>query len=297
MRKRVTKAIFPVAGLGTRFLPATKSIPKEIMTLVDRPLIQYAIDEAREAGIKEFIFVTARGKGALEDYFDSAPELEKSLRLKGKTDLLRELRRTDMDSGAIAYIRQREARGLGHAVYCARRLVAPNEPFAVLLPDDVIAGKVGCLKQMVDAYAETGGNMVAVMKVPRKQTSSYGVIDPGQKDGRVIEVKGMVEKPKAEDAPSNMAVIGRYILRPAIFQTLRRLPTGAGGEVQLTDAISAQIETDGVYGYNFAGQRFDCGSKAGYLQATVAFGLGREELHDELRGFLDTVTGVRHAAE
>ncbi len=298
MNNKVTKAIFPVAGLGTRFLPATKSIPKEIMTLVDRPLIQYAIDEAREAGITDFIFVTARGKSALEDYFDSAPELEKSLKAKGKTGLLEELRHTDMESGAIAYIRQREARGLGHAVWCARRLVAPNEPFAVLLPDDVIAGRVGCLKQMVDAYQEVGGNMVATMEVAPGQISNYGVIDPSGSNGRLVTARGMVEKPSAKDAPSNLAVIGRYILRHEVFDELKEQKTGAGGEVQLTDAICAQIgKSAPVSGYRFEGNRFDCGSKAGYLQATVAFGLARAELHGEFRSYLESITHLPRAAE
>ena len=298
MNNKVTKAIFPVAGLGTRFLPATKSIPKEIMTLVDRPLIQYAIDEAREAGITDFIFVTARGKSALEDYFDSNPELEKTLKAKGKSDLLSELQRTDMESGTIAYIRQREAHGLGHAVWCARRLVAPDEPFAVLLPDDVIAGRVGCLKQMVEAYQEVGGNMVAAMEVAPDQVSNYGVIDPSESHGRLITAKGMVEKPDADAAPSNLAVIGRYILRAEVFTALKSQKAGAGGEVQLTDAICAQVGGEGpVTGYRFEGDRFDCGSKAGYLQATVAFGLARAELHDEFRTFLDSVTHVAHAAE
>jgi len=298
MNTKVTKAIFPVAGLGTRFLPATKSIPKEIMTLVDRPLIQYAIDEAREAGITDFIFVTARGKSALEDYFDSNPELEKSLFSKGKTELLKQLRDTDMESGAIAYIRQREALGLGHAVWCARRLIAPDEPFAVLLPDDVIAGQVGCLKQMIEAYQEVGGNMVAAMEVPPEQVSSYGVIDPIESNGRIVTAKGMVEKPNADVAPSNLAVIGRYILRPEIFDALKGQSAGAGGEVQLTDAICAQIGTGTpVTGYRFDGNRFDCGSKAGYLQATVAFGLARAELHDEFRTFLDSITHMQQVAE
>ncbi len=297
MVNKVTKAIFPVAGLGTRFLPATKSIPKEIMTLVDRPLIQYAIDEAREAGITDFIFVTARGKSALEDYFDSNPELETSLLAKGKTGLLAELRRTDMESGAIAYIRQREARGLGHAVWCARRLVAPDEAFAVLLPDDVIAGRIGCLKQMIGAYQDVGGNMVATMEVAPDQISNYGVIDPSGINGRVVTAKAMVEKPDADNAPSNLAVIGRYILRPQIFEALKQQKAGAGGEVQLTDAISAQIGTTPVTGYRFEGERFDCGSKAGYLQATVAFGLARAELHDEFRTYLQSITHMPRAAE
>ena len=286
MRKKVTKAIFPVAGLGTRFLPATKSVPKEIMTLVDRPLIQYAIDEAREAGIKEFIFVTSRGKGALEDYFDHAPVLEQELRKKNKTELLDVLKSTNMDSGAIAYIRQHRALGLGHAVWCARRLIA-NEPFAVILPDDVIAGETPCLKQMVEAYAETGGNMVAAMEVTPEQTSSYGVLDIQDDMGDMVSVKGMVEKPPMDEAPSNLAVIGRYILSPNVLGNLNRIKAGSGGEIQLTDAIADEIAQENpVYGFRFKGTRFDCGSKAGFLQATVAFALARPELRDDLSQYL-----------
>lgn len=297
MKKKVTKAIFPVAGLGTRFLPATKSVPKEIMTLVDRPLIQYAIDEARAAGIKEFIFVTSRGKGALEDYFDHAHELENTLRKKGKTDLLQKLKATNMDSGEIAYIRQHKALGLGHAVWCARRLLA-NEPFAVILPDDVIAADTPCLQQMVEAHAELGGNMVAAMEVPDEKTSSYGVLDIKEDMGSVVSVKGMVEKPDADKAPSNLAVIGRYILSPDVMGHLNKIKTGAGGEVQLTDAIAQEITSaDNVYGFRFKGQRFDCGSKAGFLQATVAFGLAHEELRDEFQDYLTDLGSVRNAAQ
>jgi len=297
MKRKVTKAIFPVAGLGTRFLPATKSIPKEIMTLVDRPLIQYAIDEARAAGIEEFMFVTSRGKGALEDYFDHAHELEANLIRAGKSDLLEILQATNMDSGAIAYVRQHKALGLGHAVWCASRLIG-DEPFAVLLPDDVIAAEKPCLQQMVEAYAETGGNMVAAMEVPADKASSYGVLDIREDMGSLVSVKGMVEKPKAEDAPSNLAVIGRYILSPQVLTNLEAKQKGAGGEIQLTDAIAQEIVTsDNVYGYRFRGQRFDCGSKAGYLQATVAFGLARSELRDEFQQFLLEMTAMRKAAE
>jgi len=286
MKKRVTKAIFPVAGLGTRFLPATKSVPKEIMTLVDRPLIQYAIDEARAAGIKEFIFVTSRGKSALEDYFDMAPHLENELRKKDKTDLLEELKSTNMDSGAIAYIRQQRALGLGHAVWCARRLVG-NEPFAVILPDDVIAAEKPCLQQMVEAHAETGGCMVAAMEVPTEKASSYGVIDIKEDLGTMVSVNGLVEKPPADEAPSNLAVIGRYILTPKVMQNLNKIKSGSGGEIQLTDAIDAELaEGRDVFGFRFRGQRFDCGSKAGFLQATVAFGLAREDLREEFDGYL-----------
>ena len=297
MRKKVTKAIFPVAGLGTRFLPATKSVPKEIMTLVDRPLVQYAIDEAREAGIKEFIFVTSRGKGALEDYFDQAPILEQELRKKGKDALLETLKHTNMESGAIAYIRQHQALGLGHAVWCARRLIA-NEPFAVILPDDVIAAETPCLKQMVEAYSETGGNMVAAMEVAPEKAGAYGVLDVKNDMGSVVEARGMVEKPAMGEAPSNLAVIGRYILEPSVLRNLNKMKHGAGGEIQLTDAIAQDIEKDvPVYGYRFRGQRFDCGSKAGFLQATVSFALAREELRDELLGYLNGVIGTRKAAE
>ncbi|WP_377509847.1 UTP--glucose-1-phosphate uridylyltransferase GalU [Octadecabacter sp. R77987] len=297
MKKKVTKAIFPVAGLGTRFLPATKSVPKEIMTLVDRPLIQYAIDEARAAGIKEFIFVTSRGKSALEDYFDHSPELENNLRKKGKDDLLEVLKTTNMDSGAIAYIRQHKALGLGHAVWCARRLVG-NEPFAVILPDDVIAAEKPCLQQMVEAHAETGGCMVAAMEVPQDKASSYGVLDIKEDMGSMVSVKGMVEKPPADEAPSNLAVIGRYILTPKIMQNLNRIKSGTGGEIQLTDAIAEEIAQDrDVYGFRFRGQRFDCGSKAGFLQATVAFGLAREDLREEFGQYLGEMMSMRQAAQ
>jgi UTP--glucose-1-phosphate uridylyltransferase len=296
MRRKVTKAVFPVAGLGTRFLPATKSVPKEIMTLVDRPLVQYAIDEARAAGIKEFIFITSRGKSALEDYFDESPILERELRKKGKLDILEDLKSTNMESGAIAYMRQHKALGLGHAVWCARRLIG-DEPFAVMLPDDVISAEKPCLQQMVEAYEETGGNMVAAMEVPRDKTSSYGILDVKEDMGAMVSVKNMVEKPKVEDAPSNLAVIGRYILDPQVLKNLNKLKSGAGGEIQLTDAIAQEIDGTGVYGYRFRGQRFDCGSKAGFLQATVAFGLARDDLKDDLRGFLDSVMQIDNAAE
>lgn len=297
MRRKVTKAIFPVAGMGTRFLPATKSVPKEIMTLVDRPLVQYAIDEAREAGIKEFIFVTSRGKGALEDYFDHAPQLEQTLRKKGKTELLETLQNTNMDSGEIAYIRQHKALGLGHAVWCARRLIA-NEPFAVMLPDDVISGETPCLKQMVEAYAETGGNMVAAMEVEPERASSYGMLDVSEDLGQLVKVQGMVEKPDADKSPSNLAVIGRYILSPSVLRHLNQIKTGSGGEIQLTDAIARDIEDgENVYGYRFRGQRFDCGSKSGFLQATVAFGLARDDLRDDLSSYLQSIMQVDKAAE
>jgi UTP--glucose-1-phosphate uridylyltransferase len=297
MTRRVTKAVFPVAGLGTRFLPATKSIPKEIMTLVDRPLIQYAIDEARAAGITEFIFVTSRGKSALEDYFDHAPELEAALREKNKADLLAALTASNMDSGAIAYVRQHRPLGLGHAVWCANRMIG-DEPFAVILPDDVIAAEKPCLQQMTEAYAETGGCMVAAMEVPPAKTSSYGILDIGTDSGPLMKVNAMVEKPAPGTAPSNLAVIGRYILTPQVLCHLDRMQAGAGGEIQLTDAIAEEIRLGApVNGLRFTGERFDCGSKAGFLQATVAFGLARPDLRDEFSAYLRDLTALRKAAE
>ncbi len=300
---RVTKAIFPVAGLGTRFLPATKSIPKEILPLVDKPLIQYAIDEARAAGITEFVFVTARGKSALEDYFDGAPELEAQLRKKNKTDLLDLLKQTDMESGRVAYVRQTRALGLGHAVWCARNLVRPTEPVAVILPDDVILAPTPCLAQMVEAYEGLGsqGAMVATMQVAGKAISSYGVIDPDPQAAltrRLVPARGLVEKPAIIDAPSDLAVIGRYILPPTIFKTLSRKTVGTGGEIQLTDAISAEITAGRpVWGFRFEGQRFDCGSQAGYLQATVCLGLSDPDLSGEFEEFLASLHPQRIAAE
>ena len=298
MGRKVTKAIFPVAGLGTRFLPTTKSIPKEMLSLVDKPLIQYAIDEARAAGIKEFIFVTSRGKGSLEDYFDHAHELESSLKKAGKTELLEILRATNMDSGAIAYIRQHKALGLGHAVWCARRLLSDDEPFAVVLTDDVIQGEPPCLQQMIEAYNETGGSMVATMEVAPEKASAYGVLDVAEDMGAIVRAKGMVEKPAQGTAPSNLAVIGRYILAPTVMKNLNKLKQGAGGEIQLTDAIAEEIQAGrDVFGLRFRGQRFDCGSKAGFLQATVAFGLERDELKDEFAEYLHQVMAMQRAAE
>ncbi|MEM9138225.1 MAG: UTP--glucose-1-phosphate uridylyltransferase GalU [Pseudomonadota bacterium] len=284
---RVTKAIFPVAGMGTRFLPATKSMPKEMLPLVDRPLIQYAVDEARAAGIEDFIFVTAKGKSALEDYFDASPVLEQELRRKNKPDLLAEVENATMASGAIAYIRQQEALGLGHAVHCAARLIG-DEPFAVLLPDDVIAADKPCLAQMVEAYEAhgQGGSMVAAMEVAPAETASYGVIDPSDDLGTLVMAKGLVEKPKPEVAPSALAVIGRYILSPQVMKTLDDGKTGAGGEIQLTDAIAAQVGHAPVMGFRFQGTRFDCGSKSGFLRATIAYGLARDELAGDLAEYI-----------
>jgi UTP--glucose-1-phosphate uridylyltransferase len=281
----IRKAVFPVAGMGTRFLPATKSIPKEMLPLVDRPLIQYAVDEARAAGIEEFIFVTAAGKGALEDYFDTAAALENRLEKSGKSDALAALERTRMPEGALSFVRQNNPLGLGHAVRLARRLVG-GEPFAVLLPDDVIRAPQGALSQMVNAHAKTKGHMVATMDVPRAKTASYGVLDVASEKGRIAKARGLVEKPQPAHAPSTSAVIGRYILEPSIFDRLANLGPGAGGELQLTDAINADVQTTAVNGYRFAGERFDCGSIQGFVQATAAFALDRPELQGELRAFL-----------
>ena len=297
MQKSITKAIFPVAGLGTRFLPATKSIPKEILTLVDRPLIQYAIDEARAAGITEFIFVTARGKSALEDYFDRAPQLETELRKKGKAKLLQILETTNMDSGSIAYIRQHSALGLGHAVWCARKLIG-NEPFAVILPDDVIAAEKPCLQQMIEAYEETGGCMVAAMEVPRNQTPFYGILDVANQFGDLLQVQQMMEKPLLGREPSNLAVIGRYILTPSVMDNIGNLKSGSGGEIQLTDAIAQEIKQGRpVNGFRFSGRRFDCGSKSGFLQATLFFALGRHDLRADLIDYLHETLASEKAAQ
>lgn len=282
----IRKAVFPIAGMGTRFLPATKTIPKEMLPLVDRPLIQYAVDEARAAGIEEFIFVTAAGKGALEDYFDTAAALEQRLTANGKTSALAALEGTRMAEGALSFVRQNNPLGLGHAVRLAKRLIG-NEPFAVLLPDDVIRGPQGALSQMVAAHASHRGHMVATMDAPRAATSSYGILDVDQTKGRLALARGVVEKPRPENAPSTSAIVGRYILEPSIFDRLANIGPGAGGELQLTDAISADLKSVGVTGYRFEGERFDCGSVQGFVQATVAFALDRTDLHGELSRFLD----------
>lgn len=281
----IRKAVFPVAGMGTRFLPATKSIPKEMLPLVDRPLIQYAVDEAREAGIEEFIFVTAAGKGALEDYFDTAAALENTLEARGKTAALEAITRTRMPEGALSFVRQSKPLGLGHAVGLAARLVG-DEPFAVLLPDDVIRAPRGALSQMVEAHARNRGHMVATMKVAREQTSSYGILDVSQEAGKLTRARGMVEKPDPAGAPSTHAVVGRYILEPSIFEALASIEPGAGGELQLTDAMNADLPAAGVSGFRFDGERFDCGNVQGFVQATAAFALDRAELAGELSDFL-----------
>ena len=281
--KPVRKAVFPVAGLGTRFLPATKAIPKEMLTVVDRPLIQYAVDEAKEAGVEQMIFVTGRGKGALEDHFDIAYELEAVMRSRGKS--LEPLGITRFPPGAIASVRQQEPLGLGHAVWCAREIVG-DEPFAVLLPDDLMVGTPGCLAQMVEAHRQVGGNIICAQEVPRERTSSYGIITPGGRDGRLTEVKGLVEKPKPDEAPSTLGVVGRYILQPEIMRILDRQEKGAGGEIQLTDAMAQLIGTQPFHGLTFEGERHDCGDKTGFVIANVALALKREDVAPALRAFI-----------
>jgi UTP--glucose-1-phosphate uridylyltransferase len=281
----VRKAIFPVGGLGTRFLPATKSMPKEMLTVVDKPLIQYAVDEAREAGIEELIFITGRGKTAIEDHFDHAYELQDMLAARGKHEALRLVKETIPAPGQLAFTRQQEPLGLGHAVWCGRNFVG-SEPVAVLLADDLILSPKGCLKQMVDAYNKVGGNMVALMEVSREQTAAYGVVKPGDITDRLVEVRGLVEKPKPEEAPSNLAVIGRYILQPKVFEDLGRMEKGAGGEIQLTDALARQLGLQPFNGYLFEGRRFDCGNKVGFLEANLAFALNRPDMRDDIVSFL-----------
>ena len=284
--KKVRKAIFPVAGLGTRLLPATKTIPKEMITIVDRPLIQYAVDEAREAGIEQIIFVTGRGKSALVDYFDQAYELETTMREKGKSlDVLEPSRAR---YGELVTVRQQQPLGLGHAVWCARHITG-DEPFAVLLPDELMLGTPNCLAQMVDAYEQVGGNIVAALEVPANETHKYGVIDPGESEGRLTEIRGMVEKPAPGTAPSNLMLPGRYILQPEVMQALDAQETGAGGEIQLTDAMAKLIGTQPFHAYRFEGERHDCGNAAGFVIANIALGLARSDVGPKVQDYLKTV--------
>jgi UTP--glucose-1-phosphate uridylyltransferase len=283
MPTRVRKAVFPVAGLGTRLLPATKSIPKEMITVVDRPLIQYAVDEAREAGIEELIFVTGRGKSSLVDYFDQAFELEATLRDKGKS--LDILAPSNAKFGEVVTVRQQQPLGLGHAVWCARHIVG-DEPFAVLLPDELMMGKPNCLAQMMKAYEQVGGNIVAALEVPDSETHKYGVIDPGVTDGRLTEIRGMVEKPAPGTAPSNLMLPGRYILQPEVMRALDAKEKGAGGEIQLTDAMARLIGKQPFHAFLFDGERYDCGSAAGFVIANIAVALQRDDVARAVRQFL-----------
>jgi UTP--glucose-1-phosphate uridylyltransferase len=282
-RKPIKKAVFPVAGLGTRFLPATKAIPKELLPIVDRPLIQYAVDEAREAGIEQMIFVTGRGKTAIVEHFDVAYELESTMGERGKDMAV--LEPTRATPGDIITVRQQVPMGLGHAIWCARAIVG-DEPFAIFLPDELMIGEQGgsgCMKQMVDAYEQVGGNLISVLEVPHDEVSSYGVIDPGPENGALTEVRGLVEKPPVDEAPSNKIISGRYILQPEVMRTLESQGKGAGGEIQLTDAMARMIGSQPFHAVTFKGKRYDCGSKLGFVEATLALALEREDMGAEVR--------------
>ncbi|MFU7526952.1 UTP--glucose-1-phosphate uridylyltransferase [Qipengyuania sp. ASV99] len=290
-QKPIKKAVFPVAGLGTRFLPATKAIPKELLPIVDRPLIQYAVDEAREAGIEQMIFVTGRGKTAIVEHFDVAYELEDTMSERGKD--LSVLDSSRFTPGDIITVRQQVPMGLGHAIWCARAIVG-DEPFAIFLPDELMVGKAGgtgCMKQMVDAYEEVGGNLISVLEVPWQEVSSYGVIDPGKASGALTEVKGLVEKPPRDQAPSNKIISGRYILQPEVMRTLETQGKGAGGEIQLTDAMARMIGTQPFHAVTFDGHRYDCGNKLGFVEATLALALQREDMGAEVRAMAQRLLG------
>jgi len=284
--KRLRKAVFPVGGLGTRFLPATKAMPKEMLPVVDKPLIQYAVEEALAAGIEEIIFVTGRGKAAIEDFFDYSFELRQVLGERGKEAELHAIDIPVLEPGRVAYTRQQEPMGLGHAIWCARELVG-DEPFAVLLADDLVMSETPCIKQLIDVYDQTGGNVVAVMEVPREQTRRYGILEVGSDDGVLVEVAGMVEKPEPNDAPSAISIIGRYILLPEVFEYLSQRKKGAGGEIQLTDSMARMIGDSPFHGLRFDGIRFDCGDKTGFFEANVAFALERPELRDQVQEVID----------
>jgi UTP--glucose-1-phosphate uridylyltransferase len=285
MAKRVRKAVFPVGGMGTRFLPATKAMPKEMLPVVDKPLIQYAVEEAQAAGIEEFIFVTGRGKTAIEDHFDHSIELENFLNERGKMAEIRLVSGPILQPGQVAYTRQQQPLGLGHAVWCARELVG-NEPFAVLLADDLVMAQTPCLKQMIESFDKTNGNIVAVVDVPKEHTNRYGIVNTGAEDGALVEVHGLVEKPDPKDAPSTLSVIGRYLLLPEVFEHLGQMEKGAGGEFQLTDSMAKMIGTSPFHGLKFEGRRFDCGDKASFLEANLAFALARDDLRDEVSALI-----------
>ncbi len=289
MARRVRKAVFPVGGMGTRFLPATKALPKEMLPVVDKPLIQYAVEEAQAAGIEHFIFVTGRGKNAIEDHFDHAPDLERTLKERNKQAELEAVTSWMPKSGQVSYTRQTEPLGLGHAVWCARDLVE-DEPFAVILPDDLVMARTPCLKQMVAAHTEVGGNVVAVMDVPREHTKRYGILDVETDNGRLAKARGLVEKPDPDKAPSTLSIIGRYILHPSVFEFLDKQQRGTGNEIQLTDAMAQTIGMVPFHGLRFEGQRFDCGDKVGFLHANVCFGLQRPDIGPALRELLAGMT-------
>ncbi|MFS2316940.1 UTP--glucose-1-phosphate uridylyltransferase GalU [Maricaulis sp. D1M11] len=282
---QIRKAVLPVAGLGTRVLPATKSIPKEMLPVFDRPAIQYVVDEALAAGIEHFVFVTGRNKGAIEDYFDRAYELEATLQGKGKTEILDELRATRPIPGSMSFVRQQAPLGLGHAIWCARDIIG-DEPFAILLPDVLVQGEPSCLAQMTEVYADTGGNVIAVEQVPEEDVSKYGVIDPKSRDGKRIEMQGMVEKPGRDVAPSNLAITGRYILQGRIFKYLEDQAAGAGGEIQLTDAMARLMQDAPFHAVEYSGRSYDCGDKLGYLQAILAYAFNDPHLGESAKGLV-----------
>ena len=284
--KKLRKAVFPVGGLGTRFLPATKAMPKEMLPVVDKPLIQYAVDEAREAGIEQMIFVTGRGKSALEDHFDISYELESTMSQRGKS--LDAIAGTRFKPGEVIYVRQQEPIGLGHAIWCARHIIG-DDPFAIFLPDELMVGEPGCMKQMVEAYEQVGGNVVCGYEVAADQTDKYGIVTPGKVDGPLVEVLGLVEKPAPGTAKSNLMIPGRYILQPEVMRVLETQGRGAGNEIQLTDAMAQMIGTQPFHAYKFGGRRYDCGDKAGFIMANIALALDREDLAPTVRAFLATV--------
>jgi len=289
--KKLRKAVLPVAGLGTRFLPATKAMAKEMLPVVDKPLIQYAIEEASAAGIEQFCLVTGRGKTMLIDHFDVAYELESTLRERGKEDLIALLHSMKVEPGSITTVRQQVPMGLGHAIWCARAFIG-DDPFAILLPDDLVLSDTPCLKQLADVYEETGGNVLAVTEVPREQTNRYGILRVGEDDGRMVEVLGLVEKPKPADAPSNLSIIGRYVLLPEVIEHLSRMERGSGNEVQLTDAMAKMIGHTPFHGLRYEGRRFDCGDKIGFLEAQIAFALKRPDLKADVEAFLKHYTAT-----
>ena len=291
MPTSVRKAVLPVAGMGTRFLPASKAVPKVLLPVVDKPLIQYAVEEARAAGIEEFIFVTSRGEAAIKDHFERDATLDAHLKARGDNAALAVAASAVLEPGAASFVRQEEPLGLGHAVLCARDLVR-DEPFAVLLPDELLLGDQPCLAELVAVYGKSGGSVVALAEVPQAETGRYGIVEVAAEEGQTVTISGMAEKPDPEHAPSRLALIGRYILQPSIFARLAAQPPGAGGEIQLTDAMAAMVREEPFHGVRFTGRRFDCGSPAGYLQATIACALERPELRQDLLSFLRQITSA-----
>ncbi len=288
---KVRKAVFPVAGLGTRFLPATKAMPKEMLPVVDKPLIQYAVEEALMAGIEDIIFVTGKGKQAIEDHFDHSCELQHTLMARSKETLLKEITTLVPESGRLTYTRQNEPLGLGHAIWCARNVVG-NEPFAVLLADDLIKAETPALKQMIDRFEEVQASLVCVEEVDRQATASYGILDADVPTDGLTKIRGLVEKPDPQDAPSNLAIIGRYILTPEIFDILSKKETGAGGEIQITDAMARLLNTQSIYGFQYEGTRFDCGTKVGFQMANLSYAMDRKDMRDRLKPFIDQLCEI-----